>query len=145
MASEPPEGYGDDFLEQILAIPSSYNNIEHHQQQTVFPLGLSLDNGAHFTPTHQQQQQHQQQRERGGGNMNMSGLFPSAHHQFENNMHPSQQHSLLHTVPQAFQGQPTTSTTVTVAHPPSIRPRLELLSKPWEGRPLSHTSKTSEK
>ncbi|GKA78912.1 hypothetical protein Tco_0785449 [Tanacetum coccineum] len=61
MASEPPEGYGDDFLEQILAIPSSYNNIEHHQQ-TVFPLGLSLDNGAHFTPTHQQQQQHQQQQ-----------------------------------------------------------------------------------
>lgn len=127
MASDPPEGYGDDFLEQILAIPSSYSNIDashphHQQQQTVFPLGLSLDNGAQFHQ--QQQQQHQQQRERGGGNMNMSGLFPSAHHQFENNMHPSQQHSLLHTVPQAFQGQPTTSTAVTVAHPPSIRPRV---------------------
>nr|GEZ77126.1 transcription factor UNE12-like [Tanacetum cinerariifolium] len=125
MASEPPEGYGNDFPEQILAIPSSYNNIEHHQQQTVLTLGLNLDNGAHFTLTHQQQQhQQQQQRERGGGNINMSGLFPSAHHQFENNMRPSQQHSLLHTVPQAFQGQPTTSTTVTVAHPPSIRPRV---------------------
>nr|GEY54650.1 transcription factor UNE12-like [Tanacetum cinerariifolium] len=57
--------------------------------------------------------------------MNMSGLFPLAHHQFENNMHPSRQHSLLHTVPQAFQGQPTTSTTVTVAHLPSIRPRVQ--------------------
>nr|GFB11557.1 hypothetical protein [Tanacetum cinerariifolium] len=92
-------------------------------QQTVFPLGLNLDNGAHFTPTHQQQQHQQQQRERGGRNMNMSGLVPLDHHQFENNMHPSQQHSLLHTVPQAFQRQPTASTTITVAHPPSIRPR----------------------
>nr|GEZ16920.1 transcription factor UNE12-like [Tanacetum cinerariifolium] len=108
MVSEPPKGYGKDFLEQILTNPSSYNNIEHHQQQTVFPLGLNLDNGAHLTPNHQQQQhQQQQQRERGEGNMNMSGLVPLDHRQFENNMHPSQQHSLLHTVPQAFQGQPT--------------------------------------
>nr|GEY30017.1 hypothetical protein [Tanacetum cinerariifolium] len=128
MASELPEGYDDDFLEQILVIPSSYNNIKHHQRQTAFPLGLSLDNSAHFTPTHQQQQhQQQQQRERGGRNMNMSGLFPLAHHQFENNMHPSRQHSLQHTVPQDFQGQPTTNTTVTVAHPPSIRPRVQAL------------------
>nr|GEZ56110.1 transcription factor UNE12-like [Tanacetum cinerariifolium] len=92
-------------------------------------IGLSLDNDAHFTPTHHQQQQHQKQQcKRGGGNMNMSGLFPSAHHLFENNMHPSQQHSLLHIVPQAFQGQPTTNTTVTVAHPPSIHPRVKVLS-----------------
>nr|GEY25982.1 transcription factor UNE12-like [Tanacetum cinerariifolium] len=126
MASELPEGYDDDFLEQILVILSSYNNIKHHQWQTAFPLGLSLDNSAHFTPTHQQQQhQQQQQRERGGRNMSMSGLFPLAHHQFENNMHPSRQHSLQHTVPQDFQGQPTTNTTVTVAHPPSIRPRVQ--------------------
>nr|GEY24667.1 transcription factor UNE12-like [Tanacetum cinerariifolium] len=44
MASELPEGYDDDFLEQILVILSSYNNIEHHQRQTAFSLGLSLDN-----------------------------------------------------------------------------------------------------
>nr|GEW75754.1 transcription factor UNE12-like [Tanacetum cinerariifolium] len=43
-------------------------------------------------------------------------------------MHPCQQHSLLHTIPQAFQGQPTASTTVTVAHPPSICPRVKVLS-----------------
>nr|GEY24666.1 transcription factor UNE12 [Tanacetum cinerariifolium] len=50
------------------------------------------------------------------------------HHQFENNMHLSQQHSLLHIVPQAFQGQPTTCTTVIDSHPPSICPRVKVLS-----------------
>lgn len=138
MATDPPEGYGDDFLEQILAIPS-YNiagclpvnttdanasetaSVHHQQQQQqpVFPLGLSLDNGREtigaFAGQQQQQQQQQQQRDR-GGSMNMSGLFPS----FEN----LQSHSLLHSVPQAFQGQSTTSTAVTVPHPPSIRPRV---------------------
>lgn len=127
MATDPPEGYGDDFLEQILAIPS-YNiagclptgntsdatvsetvSVHHHQQQqqSVFPLGLSLDNGRENIGAFTGER---------GGNMNMGGLFP----QFEN----LQSHSLLHTVPQAFQGQPTTSTAVTVPHPPTIRPRV---------------------
>ncbi|XP_024964484.1 transcription factor UNE12-like isoform X1 [Cynara cardunculus var. scolymus] len=135
MATDPPEGYGDDFLEQILAIPS-YNiagclptgntsdaaasetvSVHHQQQQqSVFPLGLSLDNGRETIGAFTGGQQQQQQRER-GGNMNMGGLFPP----FEN----LQSHSLLHTVPQqAFQGQPTTSTAVTVPHPPTIRPRV---------------------
>ncbi|CAH1427174.1 unnamed protein product [Lactuca virosa] len=133
MATDPPEGYGDDFLEQILAIPS-YNiagclpgnttdanasetvsvHRQQQQQQPVFPLGLSLDNGRETIGAFAGQQQ-QQQRER-GGSMNMTGLFPS----FEN----LQSHSLLHSVPQAFQGQSTTSTAVTVPHPPSIRPRV---------------------
>ncbi|KAI3707535.1 hypothetical protein L6452_26154 [Arctium lappa] len=135
MATDPPEGYGDDFLEQILAIPS-YNiagclptsdatpsetvsvhqqqQQQQQQQQSVFPLGLSLDNGRETIGAFTGGQQ--QQRERGGGNMNMGGLFPP----FEN----LQSHSLLHTVPQAFQGQPTTSTAVTVPHPPTIRPRV---------------------
>ncbi|XP_076953870.1 transcription factor UNE12-like isoform X2 [Bidens hawaiensis] len=137
MASDPPEGYGDDFLEQILAIPS-YNitggclpgntadspetvSVHHQQQQQqppVFPLGLSLDNGGRETigPFTGQQLQQQQQQQRVRGNMNMSGLFP----QFENL--PS--HLLMHTVPQGFQGQPTSSTAVTVPHPPTIRPRV---------------------
>ncbi|KAI3814316.1 hypothetical protein L1987_19067 [Smallanthus sonchifolius] len=136
MATDPPEGYGDDFLEQILAIPS-YNitgclpgntadssasetiSVHHQQQQQqpVFPLGLSLDNGRETIGAFagQQQQLQQQQRER-GGSMNMGGLFP----QFEN----LQSHTLLHTVPQGFQGQPTSSTAVTVPHPPIIRPRV---------------------
>lgn len=70
MANNPAEGYPDDFLEQILAIPS-YNGLaggdgsssENSQlttggqlgsgsgviQQPFFPLGLSLDNGQHVS------------------------------------------------------------------------------------------------
>nr|XP_043635677.1 transcription factor UNE12-like [Erigeron canadensis] len=143
MATDPPEGYGDDFLEQILAIPSYNNNnnnnshhhhhlagapdslsVHHQQNQTVFPLGLSLDNGRDpIGPFSAHQQQQQRERVGAGGSMNMSGLFP----QFDNtNMQQQQQqsHSLIHSVPQAFQGQPTTSTAVSVPHPPTIRPRV---------------------
>lgn len=70
MAANQPEGYADDFLEQILAIPSysglpvadvgtpsetsftSASAVSHLSsaaagglQQPLFPLGLSLDNG----------------------------------------------------------------------------------------------------
>lgn len=67
MANNPPEGYAaGDFLDQILAIPSyasllvtdisagassettslnSASGISQLQQQPLFPLGLSLDNG----------------------------------------------------------------------------------------------------
>lgn len=63
MADNPPEVYAaDDFLEQILAIPSyaslpvtdltagassenSTSGVSQLQQQPLFPLGLSLDNG----------------------------------------------------------------------------------------------------
>lgn len=70
MANNPAEGYPDDFLEQILAIPA-YNGLaggdgsssENSQltaggqlgsgagviQQPFFPLGLSLDNGQHVS------------------------------------------------------------------------------------------------
>ncbi|KAL8100172.1 hypothetical protein AgCh_032428 [Apium graveolens] len=123
MANNPAEGYPDDFLEQILAIPA-YNGLaggdgsssENSQltaggqlgsgagviQQPFFPLGLSLDNG---------------QRER--VSVNMGSLFPAFEH--------LQPQSIRHTVPQihqAFQGQTTTSTAVTVPHPPNMRPRV---------------------
>lgn len=115
MANNPPEGYPDDFLEQILAIPS-YNGLSGTDgsssetashlaggvPQSFFPLGLSLDNG---------------QRER--GSMNMGSMFPVFDH--------LQSHSVRHTVPQihqTFQGQTTTSTAVTVPHPPNMRPRV---------------------
>ncbi|KAI3695686.1 hypothetical protein L1987_78685 [Smallanthus sonchifolius] len=135
MATDPPEGYGDDFLEQILAIPSYnitgclpgntadssasetvsvHHQQQHQQQQPVFPLSLSLDNGRETIGAFAGQQQ-QQRRER-GGSMNMGGLFT----QFEN----LQSHTLLHNIPQGFQGQPTSSTAVTVPHPPTIRPRV---------------------
>ncbi|KAE9455765.1 hypothetical protein C3L33_12334, partial [Rhododendron williamsianum] len=64
MANNPPDGYGDDFLDQILAVPSSYSTLTDataasqlsstagggggsgfQQQQQFVPLGLSLDNG----------------------------------------------------------------------------------------------------
>uniref|UniRef100_M1B1D3 Basic helix-loop-helix protein BHLH3 n=1 Tax=Solanum tuberosum TaxID=4113 RepID=M1B1D3_SOLTU len=63
MANNPPEVYAaDDFLQQILAIPSyaslpvtdisagtssenSASGISQLQHQRLFPLGLSLDNG----------------------------------------------------------------------------------------------------
>lgn len=123
MANNPAEGYPDDFLEQILAIPS-YNGLaggdgsssENSQltaggqlgsgagviQQPFFPLGLSLDNGQHERVS-----------------MNMGSLFPAFEH--------LQPQSIRHTVPQihqAFQGQTTTSTAVTVPHPPNMRPRV---------------------
>ena len=62
MANNPPEGYADDFLEQILAVPS-YSSLAGTEsgstvsqlssavgggggfQQPFVPLGLSLDNG----------------------------------------------------------------------------------------------------
>ncbi|KAL8121816.1 hypothetical protein AgCh_018525 [Apium graveolens] len=119
MSNNPPDGYSDDFLEQILAIPS-YNGLSNRDgassdttsltpshlsggaQPPFFPLGLSLDNG---------------QRER--GSINMGNLFPVFEH--------LQPHSVRHAVPQlhqGFQGQTTTSTAVTVPHPPNMRPRV---------------------
>ncbi|KAG8373133.1 hypothetical protein BUALT_Bualt12G0139000 [Buddleja alternifolia] len=133
MASNPPEGYpADDFLEQILSIPS-YSGLAgadsgnpsvtasldhgvsqlHHQP--MFPLGLSLDNGCdsvgdtgEFAVKHE-----------GEAVNNMGNLYPSFDH--------LQAHAVRHPIPhvqQAFQGHPTPSTTVTVPHPPAIRPRV---------------------
>ncbi|CAI9118321.1 OLC1v1019880C4 [Oldenlandia corymbosa var. corymbosa] len=129
--NQPPhEGYTtDDFLEQILQIPSysglpvndvgsssdtasltsavsqlssvAGGGLHHHPQ--LFPLGLSLDSGR------------DDERE----SLNMGNLYPG----FEQ----LQPHGIRHTAPpvqQAFQGQPTQSTAVTVPHPPSIRPRV---------------------
>nr|WAK86094.1 transcription factor bHLH48 [Nothapodytes nimmoniana] len=139
MSSNPPEGYSDDFLEQILAIPSytaltgndAGNSSETSSLTTVsqinpfiggggvqeppFPLGLSLDNG---------------REDISGGcafgvkaerdsSVNMANLFPAFEH--------LQAHSVRQTAPQFhqdFQGQPTLSTAVTVPHPPSMRPRV---------------------
>ncbi|XAR57320.1 hypothetical protein NMG60_11025405 [Bertholletia excelsa] len=134
MASNPPEGYADDFLEQILAIPSyaapgagadgsscqttvaqlsSAGASGGGFQPPFVPLGLSLDNG---------------REDVGGGafavksereSVNMASLFPAFEH--------LQPHSVRQTAPrvhQAFHGQPTPSTTVTVPQPPAIRPRV---------------------
>ncbi|XP_073118911.1 transcription factor UNE12-like isoform X2 [Henckelia pumila] len=133
MTTNPPDGYAaDDFLEQILSIPSytglagadSGNSSEtpslnhsvsqlgsaaavgsglHHH--TLFPLGLSLDNG------------HEAERE--AVNNNIGSLYPAFDH--------LQGHAIRHPMPQvqqAFQGQLTPSTAITVPHAPGIRPRV---------------------
>ncbi|XP_073287123.1 transcription factor UNE12-like isoform X2 [Primulina huaijiensis] len=132
MTTNPPDGYAaDDFLEQILSIPSytglagadSGNSSEnaslnhsvsqlgsaaagsggHHH--TLFPLGLSLDNG--------------REAEREAVNNNIGSLYPAFDH--------LQGHAIRHPVPhvqQAFQGQLAPSTAVSVPHAPGIRPRV---------------------
>ncbi|KAK4733064.1 hypothetical protein R3W88_007325 [Solanum pinnatisectum] len=136
MANNPPEVYAaDDFLEQILAIPSyaslpvtdisagaSSENlasgISQLPQQPLFPLGLSLDNGfADANNTGGFQVKTASEREA----MNMGNLYPGLEH--------LQSHAICLSVPQVhqvqpFQGHPTSSTTVTIPHQPAIRPRV---------------------
>ncbi|TMW91655.1 transcription factor UNE12 [Solanum lycopersicum] len=142
MAANQPEGYADDFLEQILAIPpysglpvadvgtpsettsfTSASAVSHLNsaaaaglQQPLFPLGLSLDNGRDDVGD---AGPYAVKHERDG--MNIGNLYAGLEH--------LQSHAVRHSVPsvhhvQPFQGPPTTSTTVTVPHPPSIRPRV---------------------
>ncbi|XP_016456702.1 transcription factor UNE12-like [Nicotiana tabacum] len=136
MATNQPEGYADDFLEQILAIPSyaglppvadvgtssettsftSSSVAAAGLQQPLFPLGLSLDNGRDDVSD---AGAYAVKHEREG--INIGNLYAGLEH--------LQSHAVRHAVPpvhhiQPFQGQPTTSTTVTVPHPPAIRPRV---------------------
>ncbi|KAI3458500.1 hypothetical protein Pfo_015163 [Paulownia fortunei] len=144
MATNPPEGYAsDDFLEQILSIPSyaglagadvsnpaettSLNDTVSqlgpsgaaaslHHPSPMFPLSLSLDNGRDAVNDNGA---FAVKPEREAVNNNMGSLYPAFDH--------LQAHTLRHPVPQvqqAFQGQPTPSTAVTVPHPPAIRPRV---------------------
>ncbi|TMW98979.1 hypothetical protein EJD97_003261 [Solanum chilense] len=134
MADNPPEVYAaDDFLEQILAIPSyaslpvtdltagassenSTSGISQLQQQPLFPLGLSLDNGfadANNTGGFQVKTEREA--------MNMGNLYPGLEH--------LQSHAVCLSVPQVhqvqpFQGHPTSSAIVTIPHQPAIRPRV---------------------
>ncbi|KAL8539284.1 hypothetical protein ACS0TY_001059 [Phlomoides rotata] len=143
MSTNPPEGYpSDDFLEQILSIPSyaglagdgsnpsettSLNDTVSqlgpsggastlHHPPPMFPLSLSLDNGRDSVNDNGA---YAVKPERDAVNRNMGSLYPAFDH--------LQGHAVRHPVPhmqQAFQGQPTPSTAVTVPHPPAIRPRV---------------------
>ncbi|KAA8527693.1 hypothetical protein F0562_035438 [Nyssa sinensis] len=138
MATNPPEGYADDFLEQILAFPSyaglagadgssaqttSLTTVSQLGsgdttsaggfQQPMFPLGLSLDNRREEVDGGAFTERSERE------SVNMPSLFPAFEH--------LQTHSVRHTVPQVhqpFQGRPIPSTAVTVPHPPVIRPRV---------------------
>ncbi|KAG5554580.1 hypothetical protein RHGRI_012220 [Rhododendron griersonianum] len=132
MANNPPDGYGDDFLDQILAVPSSYSTLTDataasqlsstagggggsgfQQQQQFVPLGLSLDNGR--DEFHSGGFGVKSERE----SANMGSFFPA----FE----PLQPHSFRQSAPQfhqAFPGQAAPSTTISMPQPPGIRPRV---------------------
>ncbi|KAL8532361.1 hypothetical protein ACS0TY_008815 [Phlomoides rotata] len=82
----------------------------------MFPLSLSLDNGRASVNDNGA---YAVKPERDAVNRNMGSLYPAFDH--------LQGHAVRHPVPhmqQAFQGQPTPSTAVTVPHPPAIRPRV---------------------
>lgn len=139
MATNPPEGYGaaDDFLEQILAIPSyaglsvtdvgagassdtastvsQLSSAAAGLQQQLFPLGLSLDNGRDDVSD---TGGFSVKPEREG--VNLGNLYSGLEH-----LQPHIRHTVpaIHQV-QPFQGHPTPSTAVTVPHPPAIRPRV---------------------
>lgn len=141
MAANPPEGYAsDDFLEQILSIPSyaglavpdgtnpsdttSLNDTVSqlapsslHHPPPMFPLSLSLNNGRDAVNDNGA---YGVKPEREGVNSNIGSLYPTFNHM--------QAHAMRHPVPphiqQAFQGQPTPSTAMTLPHPPVIRPRV---------------------
>ncbi|KAL3812528.1 hypothetical protein ACJIZ3_013796 [Penstemon smallii] len=133
MATNPPDGYAaDDFLEQILSIPSyagltaadagnssGTTSLNHSVSQLhhspLFPLGLSLDNGRDVSDAGA----YVVKPEREAVNNNIGNLYPAFDH--------LQAHTIRHPGPhvhQAFQGQTTQSTSVTVPHPPGIRPRV---------------------
>ncbi|KAL6533080.1 hypothetical protein OROMI_027192 [Orobanche minor] len=142
MAGNPPETYAsDDFLEQILSIPSYVGlagadgvnaletsslgaTVSHlgpsaaarpHHPPPVFPLSLRLDNRRDPLNDHGA---FAVKPEMEAAN-NMGSLYPAFDH--------LQTHALRHNVPhvqQAFQGLPTASTALTVPHPPIIRPRV---------------------
>ncbi|KAL0321818.1 UNVERIFIED_CONTAM: Transcription factor UNE12 [Sesamum calycinum] len=144
MTTNPPEGYAsDDFLEQILSIPSYAglagadgtnssettslsDTVSHlgpaaaaaslHHPPPMFPLSLSLDNGRDGVNDNGA---YAVKPEREAVNNNMGSLYPAFDH--------LQTHGLRHPAPQvqqAFQGQPTPSTAVTLPQPPGIRPRV---------------------
>jgi len=45
MANNPPEGYGDDFLDQILAVPSSYTSLAGTDGTTASQLSSTTGGG----------------------------------------------------------------------------------------------------
>ncbi|KAF8392292.1 hypothetical protein HHK36_022634 [Tetracentron sinense] len=161
MASNQQQTLNDDFLEQILAIPSyggNDGNLAGNDgnlagtaasmvlqlssgdgsghvagggfQGTVFPLGLSLEQGkSGFLKPEDSSGSGKRFREDLNGkassgmnerdSMHMTSLFPAFGH--------VQSHSVRQTAPQVnqpFHGQLTPSTVATLPHPPSIRPRV---------------------
>lgn len=151
MATNPPEGYADDFLEQILAIPSypghdpnmvgtgstmvlqlSSGDGSGHVagggfQGPVFPLGLSLESGIPAT------QVAPGSGERFRDDVDARGSSGRSERESVHldGLFPAYGHvqslSVRPAVPQvhqAFHGQPTPVPISAAPHPPAIRPRV---------------------
>lgn len=151
MATNPPEGYTDDFLEQILAIPSypghdpnmvgtgstmvlqlSSGDGSGHVagggfQGPVFPLGLSLESGIPAT------QVAPGSGERFRDDVDARGSSGRSERESVHldGLFPAYGHvqslSVRPAVPQvhqAFHGQPTPVPITAAPHPPAIRPRV---------------------
>lgn len=151
MATNPPEGYADDFLEQILAIPSypghdpnmvgtgstmvlqlSSGDGSGHVagggfQGPVFPLGLSLESGIPAT------QVAPGSGERFRDDVDARGSSGRSERESVHldGLFPAYGHvqslSVRPAVPQvhqAFHGQPTPVPITAAPHPPAIRPRV---------------------
>lgn len=147
MATHPTEGYADDFLEQILSIPSYSGSdsglagndgnlvgtsmplqlipgdVSGHVagggfHRPMFPLGLSLDSGF---PSPEPSQGGDDRANLERESAHYESLFPAFGH-----VHP---HSvrvrpLVPQAHQAFHGQPTPGTVSAGLQPPAIRPRV---------------------
>ncbi|XP_009418926.2 transcription factor UNE12 isoform X3 [Musa acuminata AAA Group] len=138
MASHPPpppsEGLGDDFLEQILSMPSSFGGGDDaslaagmalHRSSGdgssvaargggAFPLGLSLEQGSSTGKRLFEGQDTKMERD----SMPLAGLFPPGF----GHIHPHQIRS--NPPPQAFHGQVKQGGITTVPQPPAPRPKV---------------------
>ncbi|XXG68164.1 hypothetical protein AAC387_Pa06g1314 [Persea americana] len=144
--ANPPEGLSDDFLEQILSMPS-YPGTDGNlagtamglqlgsgdgsgqvgYQGAVFPLGLSLEQGkSGFSKPEDASGSGKRFREDAEGkasgkmqerdSVHLASLFPP--------FGQAQSHSVRPNPPQAFHSQGTPGTVAAVQHPPAIRPRV---------------------
>ncbi|WOK91785.1 transcription factor UNE12 [Canna indica] len=128
----PPEGLGDDFLEQILSMPSSYAGGDEaalaagmalHRSSTdvpsvgggaAFPLGLSLEQGSSSGKRLHEASDLKGERD----SMQLTGLFPPGYGQ----IHP---HQIHHNPPsEAFHGQMKQGGVAVAPQPPAPRPKV---------------------
>ncbi|XP_074579563.1 transcription factor UNE12-like [Curcuma longa] len=129
----PPEGLGDDFLEQIFAMPSSYGTGDEaplgtgmalHRSSAdgpsaaaggiAFPLGLSLEQGSSVGNRLHEGIDPKAERE----SMQLAGLLPAGFGQ----LHPRQVQPTP--PPQVFHGQVKQGGITAMPQPPAPRPKV---------------------
>lgn len=151
MATNPPEGYADDFLEQILAIPSypghdpnmvgtgstmvlqlSSGDGSGHVagggfQGPVFPLGLSLESGipaTHVAPGSGERFRDDVDARGSSGRSERESVHLDGLFPAYGHVQSLSVRPAVPQVHQAFHGQPTPVPITAAPHPPAIRPRV---------------------